>query len=359
MRQSEEKYRDFVEGTDDLITQVDKDGNFIYVNHTAETIFGLPQESLIGRSAFDFIHPHDRQRTIQAFQGWLQNDVSGITFENRQVNQNGNVYCMLWTINVHYDQYGQVSYMNSIARDITDLKSSEVQLRLLSGALEAAANGIVITDRDGRIDWANAALTQLTGYTREEIIGQHTSLFNSGSQSTDYYEEMWQTILNGDVWMGEIINQRKDGSTYIEEMTITPVVNYQNEITHFIAIKQDVSDRIQAEFEYRNRVTSLELISQVGRRTTAILELDELLNQAVHLISDTFSYYNVVIRLLEDDYVVLKATSLPSLKPLEGKQILKRGQGITGWVAEHGEPLLVPDIFERTALPCRIELPGN
>lgn len=346
LRESEELYRDFVEGTDDLITQVDNVGNFIYVNHTAEKIFGLPQEELIGRSAFDFIHPEDREATKQAFQGWLHSNVSSITYENRQVSQTGEVATMLWTINVHHDQYGQVSYMNSIARDITDLKASEAQLQLLSTALETAANGIMITDRDGRINWVNAALTQLTGYAKEELIGQQTNIFNSGQQNPEFYNSMWQTVLSGNVWNGELINRHKDGSIYIEEMTITPVFNTKKEVTHFIAIKQDISERKQAELQYRNRAASLELIAQVGRRTTAILELDELLNQAVHLISDTFSYYNVVIRLLEDDYVVLKATSLASLKPLEGKQILKRGQGITGWVAQHGEPLLAPDISQ-------------
>ncbi len=346
LRENEELYRVFVEGTDDLITQVDNLGNFIYINHTAEKIFGLPQEELIGRSAFDFVHPDDREATKQAFQGWLQSNVSSITYENRQVSQTGAVASMLWTINVHHDQYGQVNYMNSIARDITDLKASEAQLQLLSTALEAAANGIVITDRDGRIYWVNAALTQLTGYTKEELIGQLTNIFKSGQQNSEFYRSMWNAVLSGNVWNGELINRRKDGSIYIEEMTITPVFNTKHEVTHFIAIKQDISERKQAELQYRSRAASLELIAQVGRRTTAILELDELLNQAVHLISDTFSYYNVVIRLLEDDYVVLKATSLSSLKPLEGKQILKRGQGITGWVAQHGEPLLAPDISQ-------------
>lgn len=344
LRQSEEKYRDFVEGTDDLITQVDTNGNFIYVNHTAERIFGLSQEALIGRSAFDFIHPDDLERTRAAFQKWIQDHTTAATFENRQVHLDGEVFTMLWTINVYFDVYGSVAYLNSIARDISTRKQVEEQLQLQSTALEAAANGIVITDHRGHAIWVNPAFTRLTGYTLAETKGKNMNILNSGRQSKAFYKELWRTIRGGQVWHGELINRRQDGTLYNEEMTITPVWNEGGQISHYVAIKQDVTERKLVEKELRDRATSLELIAQVGRRTTAILALDELLHQAVHLISDTFDYYNVVIRLIEGEYVILKATSLHTLKPLEGQTRLKLGQGITGWVAKHGEPLLAPDV---------------
>jgi len=114
-------------------------------------------------------------------------------------------------------------------------------------ALNAAANAIVITDKNSRIEWVNQAFSKLAGYSAAEALGHYPrELLKSGEHGQAYYEELWQTILSGGVWHGEIINRRKDGSLYHEEMTITPVANEQGEITHFVAVKQDVTDRVKA-----------------------------------------------------------------------------------------------------------------
>ena len=125
-------------------------------------------------------------------------------------------------------------------------------LQLQAAALEAAANPIVITTRDGIIIWVNAAFEQLSGYGRAEALGQTTRLLKSDEQPASIYKEMWDTILSGQRWRGELINRRKDGSLYPEEMTITPVTNSAGEITHFIAIKLDITERKRAEKQIRH-----------------------------------------------------------------------------------------------------------
>jgi diguanylate cyclase (GGDEF)-like protein/PAS domain S-box-containing protein len=121
------------------------------------------------------------------------------------------------------------------------------RLKLQAAALEAAANAIVITDVQGNIVWTNPAFTGSTGYSRDEATGKNPRLLASGKHSAQFYSSMWQTILAGNVWKGEMINRRKDGSLYTEEMTITPVSLAPGGITHFIAIKQDITDRKAAE----------------------------------------------------------------------------------------------------------------
>jgi len=119
---------------------------------------------------------------------------------------------------------------------------------LQSKALDAAANGIVITDVDGNIVWANPAVAQLTGYSLEELLGENPRLLKSEKMEPVVYQVMWETIMAGRVWQGDVINRRKDGSLYYEEMTITPVRSEDGtRITHFIAIKQDVSARREVE----------------------------------------------------------------------------------------------------------------
>jgi len=126
---SEEKFREFVEGTSALVTQVDSKGLLTYVNRMAKDVFGLEPEQCVGLSAFSFIHPDDRAGTEEYFAQWVRDKVPNATFENRQVSRGGQVRDMLWTINMHFDDEGDVSYINSIARDITDLRQAEERAR--------------------------------------------------------------------------------------------------------------------------------------------------------------------------------------------------------------------------------------
>ena len=128
-----------------------------------------------------------------------------------------------------------------------------------AAALQAAANSIVITDCNGTILWTNQAFSKLTGYASEEALGKNPRLLNSGAQDRAFYTDLWATITSGNTWHGEITNRRKDGTVYTEEMTITPVHIGNGGITHYVAIKQDVTlrkiadDRLrQAEEKYRS-----------------------------------------------------------------------------------------------------------
>lgn len=155
-----------------------------------------------------------------------------------------------------------------LARDVTARRMSEAQVYLQAQALNHAANGIVITDTNGLVIWINPAFTRLTGYTLNEVFGKPTNLLKSDRQDQQFYREMWETIAAGKVWHGELINRRKDGSEYYEEMTITPVVQPKGEVSHFIAIKQDITDRKQAEEELQQ---AHEIALEANRLKTQLL----------------------------------------------------------------------------------------
>jgi PAS domain S-box-containing protein len=142
--------------------------------------------------------------------------------------------------------------------DEIERRGAEARLRLLGLALESAANAIVITDRAGIIIWANPAFTQLTGYSLEEALGRKTSLVKSDVHDQAFYQGLWQTVLAGHVWSAEMNNRRKDGSLYTEQNTITPVRLESGEITHFIAVKEDVTDRRRAAAEREGMIQELQ-----------------------------------------------------------------------------------------------------
>ncbi len=126
-------------------------------------------------------------------------------------------------------------------------RKAEQALVLHTRALEATANAVVITSREGLIEWVNPAFTKLTGYNAAEVLGQNLRLLRSGQHETAFYAGLWRTILAGQVWRGEMINRRKGGKLYTEENTITPVQGDDGRITHFISVKHDISGRKQAE----------------------------------------------------------------------------------------------------------------
>lgn len=128
-------------------------------------------------------------------------------------------------------------------------QAAERQMRLQAAALESAASGIIITNRAGEIQWVNPALGAMTGYAPAELLGQNPRILKSGIQRDAFYRQLWETISAGRVWRGEVFNRRKDGSVYVEEMTITPVRVEGGEVTHFVAVKDDVSARRRQEEE--------------------------------------------------------------------------------------------------------------
>ncbi|MBN1446635.1 MAG: PAS domain S-box protein [Bacteroidetes bacterium] len=135
----------------------------------------------------------------------------------------------------------------TIVREITDRREAESQLTLQSAALEAAANSIVILDLDGNVIWVNPAYTELTGFSFSEVFGRDIREIDANGDQGDLLDRMWKTIRDGKVWHGELQMQRKDGTLYYEEQTVTPVRDAAGEITHYISIKSDISERKKIE----------------------------------------------------------------------------------------------------------------
>ncbi len=144
---------------------------------------------------------------------------------------------------------------------------------ILATAIEQIGEAVVITDRTGRIQYVNPAFTRITGYTAEEAIGRNPRILKSGIQNPAFYRQLWETILSGDVWRGELINRRKNGELYTEEMSITPVRDKSGTVSGYISIKQDVTERRANEGSLRDSKKALEAVQHIVRAGS--WELDE------------------------------------------------------------------------------------
>lgn len=135
----------------------------------------------------------------------------------------------------------------SLQAEIAEHARTEEDLRKLARAVEQSASIIVITDTSGRIEFANPAFFTTTGFTPEEVLGKTPSILQSGKHPQEFYRNLWETITRGDVWTGEFVNTRKDGELYWESASISPVKDQRGAITHYVAVKEDITDRKKAE----------------------------------------------------------------------------------------------------------------
>jgi diguanylate cyclase (GGDEF)-like protein/PAS domain S-box-containing protein len=144
-----------------------------------------------------------------------------------------------------------VEHVIGVASDVTDIARAESRMHILSSALEQTADLVMITDRDGNIEYVNPAFEKVTGFAREEVLQKKPNILRSGKQSDEFYRSLWLTITAGQPYNEVFINKRKDGSLYYEEKTITPIRNAQKEITHYVATGKDISERMRTQEQLR------------------------------------------------------------------------------------------------------------
>lgn len=225
---------------------------------------------------------------------------------------------------------------------VNEIKKGLEALKLKDSALNAAANSIVITDRAGRIEWANQAFCQATGYSLDEALGKNSGkLVKSGAHDLAYYKLMWKTILSHKVWHGEIVNRRKDGAQFDEEMTITPISNERGTITHFVAVKQDITGRKYAEKYERFQRHTLEMLAENA-------QLSDILDAIVRGMEQLNPRMLCSILLLDNEGRHLYHGAAPSLPDFYNAAIdgieIGMGVGSCGTAAFTGERVIVDDI---------------
>ena len=228
---------------------------FLTVNDAACQVYGYTRDEFLSMTLKDIRPPEDLPALQQNIQTHHESYQQSGPWRHRL--KDGRIIFV--EITSHSILYQGKKGRFVVAQDITERKKAEDALRLQSAALNSAANAIVITDVDGRIQWVNVAFERLTGYSKEEVIGQNPRILNSGVHPKQYFMSMWNTLLDGKVWHDEIINRRKDGAIYYEEETITPLFDPEQRITHFIAVKQDITQRKESEKKLRDNEERLRL----------------------------------------------------------------------------------------------------
>lgn len=236
-----------VESLDQAVIGLTPEGLISEWNHGATRLYGYEPREVMGKT-LDFLYPADRIPEVMQVIQRLRRGETVEPFVTRRMTKSGTALDVSVIASAIRDDAGRLIGFVSVATNISHLVEVREKLRLQSAALEAAANGIVITDAHGTMEWVNPAFSSLTGYSLDEALGRKPGeLLKSGKHDAAFYKGLWTTILAGNVWSGEMINRKKDGRLYFEEMTIAPVRSPEGNISHFIAVKQDVSQRKASE----------------------------------------------------------------------------------------------------------------
>ena len=252
LHESESRYRATVQSAHDAVITADAQSRIAGWSPAATRLFGYDEAEMLGQPVTRLMPLAFREPHPGAF-SQVTSPQSTERFQRlREVEglrRDGTAFPMELSLASWSTPEGM--FVTAFIRDISDRKRSEAILRLQSAALNAAANAIVITNRDGDIEWVNAAFIQSTGYALSEAMGKNLrELVKSGVHNAAFYDQMWATLVAGDVWVGEVTNRRRDGTLFVEDETITPVRNAEGEVTHYIGVKRDLTDqkRLQEQF---------------------------------------------------------------------------------------------------------------
>ncbi len=302
-------------------------------NPAAEKMFGYATEQAMGRRDMEWIAPESRGLVGQHLvAGPMQ------PFEAFGLRSGGQVFPIeIQGRMMHYK--GEQVRVTSV-RDISERRRKDEKIRLLSQALEQSPVLVVITDTDARIEYVNSTFERVTGYSASEVIGRNPNFLQSGLTSSKRYQELWSALSEGRSWNGEIQNRKKNGDIYWEHAHIAPVLDSSGRTTHFLAVKEDISDKKdqeerilrQAHFDglthLPNRFLALDrltqLIKEAGRTDSRVAVLfidldgfkrvndslgheagDLLLVQAAQRLSATVRDGDTVCRLGGDEFIVL------------------------------------------------------
>ncbi|MEQ8225631.1 MAG: PAS domain S-box protein, partial [Candidatus Eremiobacterota bacterium] len=261
IEESEKKYRSIFENATEGIFQLLPDRSFLTVNPAMAKIFGYssPEEFLANISGTEklYVAPGQREEIAEKLKE------TGIIRDYQARGYRKDRHIIYVSINAHEvrDKDNNLLYYEGIIEDITqkkqaeDLKiakeAAEADLIRLATAIEQAGECVLITDREGVIEYVNPAFEDITGYGRDEIKGKKPAILKSGKHDRLFYENIWNTITSGDIWTGHFINRRKDGSLYELDASITPVRDSNGNIINYVSVRRDVTDKLRLERQLR------------------------------------------------------------------------------------------------------------
>jgi PAS domain S-box-containing protein len=250
LKESEAKYRLIAENSGDVIFTLDLELNYTYISPAIKSLRGFTPEEGMKQKISEVLTPESYERALKVLseslyidRTHLKNPTPQRTIELEMNCKDGST---VWTevkASLVIDNNNNPIGILGVTRDISKRKYALDELRKLQRAVEQSPDSIFITNIKGVIEYVNPAIQKLSGYTSDELIGQNPRIFSSGKTPRSVYKSLWHTITKGNVWEGEFQNRKKNGDLFWEAATISPVTDKHGKITHYLAIRKDITEQ--------------------------------------------------------------------------------------------------------------------
>lgn len=256
------QYENILKSVNDLVYEITQDGIIKYISPSSIKVLGYRPEELIGKKVFDFVYKEDLEHIFNLYLS--DTTPTDRILEYRFNRKDGKPIWMRSTSSVIYNSKNKAIGRTGILYDINDSKNSSIEKDQLYEVVAQSPLSIIMTDIDGNIKYANATTYKNTGYTKEELLGKNSNIFQSGETESKTYKQLWKTIKNGKTWEGILKNKKKNGSLYYESVRISPLKT-ENKITGFFAIREDITERLTIERTLKESENRLQQIAKQGK----------------------------------------------------------------------------------------------
>ncbi|MGA2141788.1 MAG: PAS domain S-box protein, partial [Brevinematales bacterium] len=286
LQKSEKQYRQLVELAEEGIWSLDNNFETVFANPRMAEMAGLTVSGMLGKSFYSFFKPEE-----SAFFPKIvgrKKSRKNKTFEARLIRKEKPFIYVSIAGTPLIGEDGKITGYIFVVSDITDIKKEQDEIRKLSFAIEQSPSCIIITDISGSIEYVNSRFEELTLYSREEVIGRNPGILKSGDMPAKDYAHLWNTIKNGGTWRGFFHNKKKNGDLYWESASISPIKNGEGVITHFIALKEDITEKKSAEEKLQKTLAEFadlnkNLDKKVQSEVEKNREMDQMLIQQSRL----------------------------------------------------------------------------
>ncbi|MEN8168103.1 MAG: PAS domain S-box protein, partial [Pseudomonadota bacterium] len=273
-RDYEQRFRHTLENMDLAAVALNRQGVVTFCNDYFLRMTGWMRSEVEGRDWLGKFAPDELRDEVASVIKLMDSpEQFPSRYENQVKTRDGNLRLIAWNNTLSYDAEGKVIGVTGIGEDITVKRESEIELLKLYQAVEQSPSTVLITDRNGNIEYANPKFTEVSGYTFAEVKGQNPRLMKSGETTPEEYSNLWTTVMSGQEWRGEFHNRKKNGELYWESAAISAIRNPEGDITHFLAVKEDITEhkRLQAVVETRNQeLARSQTLTAMGRMASMI-----------------------------------------------------------------------------------------
>lgn len=261
LRIEQEKAQRYLNIAGSIIVVITADGNINLLNKAGYSLLGYCEEELIGKNWFTHVvSAKNAEKTKNIFHQMMDEEIELVEFNESLIRlKDGKEKLIAWHNALIYDKKGMPIGMLASGEDITEHRKVDKELRKLSQAVEQSPVSVIMTDRQGRIQYVNAKFCERTHYEPWEVLGKNPRILKSGKLPHSFYQELWQTILSGDIWKGDFLNKTKEGDQYWERASISSMMDSTGNITNFIAIKEDITEQKKMEEELLQAKVEAEL----------------------------------------------------------------------------------------------------